>query len=182
MAAAPTLPGFDLVIATVDRVEPLERLLDSLERQSHGQFRVLVVDQNQDDRLESVISGHSGLDIVHLRSARGLSRARNAALDSLSAEIVAFPDDDCVYADDLLERVAQRFAQEPSLGGLTGRRWVWTASRPSWKRFRCARPREPLESRDLVHDLLRRDVVSRVGRFDSSLARIGPPGTRREID
>ena len=34
----PTLPGFDLVIATVDRIEPLERLLDSLERQSHGRF------------------------------------------------------------------------------------------------------------------------------------------------
>jgi len=45
------LPSFDLVVATVDRVEELERLLASLQEQTHGAFRVLLIDQNADDRL-----------------------------------------------------------------------------------------------------------------------------------
>ena len=56
-----------------------------------------------------------------MRSRRGLSRARNAALPSLSADVVAFPDDDCLYAPDLLARVAERFAADPGLDGLGGR-------------------------------------------------------------
>ena len=118
-----------------------------------------------------MISRHRGLDIVHLRSARGLSRARNAALDSLSAEIVAFPDDDCVYADDLLERVAQRFAEEPSLGGLTGRAVGLDGSAaPNWKADAAVLDRENLWNRAISFTIfLRRDVVSRVGRFDEQL-------------
>ena len=115
------LPSFDLVVATVDRVSELERLLASLSAQTHRDFRVLLVDQNEDDRLEPVLREQRQFDVIRLRSERGLSRARNAAIRGVEADLVAFPDDDCVLADDLLERVAQRFAANPSLDGLTGR-------------------------------------------------------------
>ena len=45
--ARPELPSFDLVVATVDRVEELDRLLASLDRQTHRRFRTLLVDQNR---------------------------------------------------------------------------------------------------------------------------------------
>ena len=115
------LPSFDLVVATVDRTEELERLFESLERQAHPAFRVLLVDQNEDGRLDEIIGRHSSLDVKRLRAPRGLSRARNAALQHVRAELVAFPDDDCAYPDDLLQRVASRFAVDARLGGLTGR-------------------------------------------------------------
>src|SRR3954452_23531267 len=99
---------FDLVVATVDRVEELDRFLGSLERQSHRSFRVLLVDQNDDDRVEAVVGAHPSLRMECIRSSRGLSHARNAALDRLDADVVAFPDDDCIYPPDLLGRVAQR--------------------------------------------------------------------------
>jgi hypothetical protein len=38
---------FDLVVATVDRVEELRRLLDSLIARTYRAFRVLIVDQNE---------------------------------------------------------------------------------------------------------------------------------------
>ena len=47
--AAPDL-RFDLVVATVDRTAELETLLQSLEGQTHRHFRLVVVDQNADDR------------------------------------------------------------------------------------------------------------------------------------
>ena len=71
--------------------------------------------------------------IERLRSPRGLSRARNVALSHLEAELVAFPDDDCVYPVDLLEQVSRRFATEPALDGLTGRAIdPLGRSSPSW--------------------------------------------------
>lgn len=170
MGASGTLPGFDLVVATVDRVEPLDRLLDSLESQSHRRFRLLLVDQNEDDRLEPVIGRHSGLDVVRLCSARGLSRARNAALADLTAEIVAFPDDDCVYTPDLLERVARRFA-ETDLDGLTGRAvGLDGGGAPNWKTDSAVLDRENLWNRAISFTIfLRRQIAERVGRFDEQL-------------
>ena len=115
------LPSFDLVVATVDRVAELERLLASVQAQTHRAVRVLLVDQNEDDRLEPVLQEQRSFNLVRLHAQRGLSRARNAALEDISADLVAFPDDDCVFASDLLERVALRFAGDRALDGLTGR-------------------------------------------------------------
>ena len=50
------LPSFDLVVATVDRTEELDRLLDSLAAQDYPRLRVIVVDQNEDERLVPILS------------------------------------------------------------------------------------------------------------------------------
>ena len=165
------LPELDLVVATVDRVDELDRLLDSLERQTHRGFRVLLVDQNDDDRLDPVIERHAGVNLEHLHSARGLSRARNAALGSVTADLVAFPDDDCVYADDLLERVARRFAERPDLDGVTGRAVGLDGSAaPNWKTDSATLDRDNLWNRAISFTVfLRRDVVAGVGPFDEQL-------------
>ncbi len=165
------LPSFDLVVASVDRVEQLGRLLASLGRQTHRDFRVLLIDQNDDDRLEEVVGGNPTLRIEHLRSARGLSRSRNVALAALEAQLVAFPDDDCAYPDDLLERVARRFADEPGLDGLTGRAVdVHGRSSPSWATDRVLLTRENLWNRAVSFAIfLRSDLVRQVGDFDEQL-------------
>ena len=165
------LPSFDLVVATVDRVDELGSLLASLERQTYGEFRVLVADQNEDDRLDRVLARHPGLAVERLRAPRGLSRARNAALGQVRADLVAFPDDDCVFPDDLLERVARRFAEEPGLGGLTGR----AADAEGYSSASWARDAAPLSRRNLWNRaisftiFLRSPVVRAVGGFDEQL-------------
>jgi len=165
------LPSFDLVVATVDRTDQLGRLLVSLNEQTHRSFRVLLVDQNQDDRLDDVVRAHPGLRVERLRSTRGLSRARNVALAQLEAELVAFPDDDCQYAPDLLERVARRFAAEAELDGLTGRAVDHTGrSSPSWAAEPARLTRDNLWNRAISFTLfLRSAVVQSVGEFDEQL-------------
>jgi len=165
------LPSFDLVVATVGRVDDIGRLLDSLERQTHRAFAVRVVDQNADDRLRPVLAAHPGLDLAHVRSERGLSRARNAALGSLDADVVAFPDDDCAYPDDLLERVAERLDEDPGLDGMTGRAAAGDGtSSPSWKPDGAVLTRENLWNRAISFTMfLRRELVARVGAFDEQL-------------
>lgn len=165
------LARFDLVVATVDRTDDLAALLAALDAQTHRDFRVVVVDQNPDDRVAGLLGRHPGLDVLHLRSALGLSRARNAALPHLDAELVAFPDDDCSYAPDVLARVAGRFAADPGLDGLGGR---------AVGRDGRAVGRWPDEARRITPDtvwhtanshtiFLRRELVARVGPFDEAL-------------
>jgi len=165
------LPSFDLVVATRGRTEELGRLLDSLEGQTHDAFTVYVVDQNDDDRLRQVLAEHPGLDIAHLRSEPGLSRARNLSLGRLVADVVGFPDDDCAYPPDLLERVARRLRDEPELGGLTGRATAADGrSSPSWKGDAAVLDRGNLWNRAISFTIfLRRELVTRVGRFDEQL-------------
>jgi glycosyltransferase involved in cell wall biosynthesis len=163
---------FDLVVATIGRVEELERFLVSLEQQTHKEFRLLVVDQNDDDRAQQVLARHPSLGAERLTAPRGLSRARNAALPRVRADVVAFPDDDCIYPDDLLERVAARLAA--GLDGVTGREPGWTTS---------AAPltRENLWNRAISFTIfLRCDMVERVGMFDETLGL--PNSSGEEID
>ncbi len=107
-----------LVVSTLGRVQELDRLLTSLDKQTVTDFEVLIVDQNDDDRLDPILKGHPNLPIRHLRSGRGLSRGRNAGLPLAKGEIICFPDDDCWYPDDLLAVVEAWFADHPEFAVL----------------------------------------------------------------
>jgi glycosyltransferase involved in cell wall biosynthesis len=128
---------------------------------------VLVVDQNDDDRVVPLLDGRA----VRLRSAPGLSRARNAALPQLRADAVAFPDDDCVYPPDLLERVAARLRD---VDGVTGREPWWTTSGAPLTRAN-------VWNRAISFTIfLKREIVERVGPFDEALGL--PASSAEEID
>ena len=178
------LPSFDLVVATVGRGPELDRLLDSLEAQQ-ARVRVLLVDQNEDDSVAGRVAGRT-LEIVHLRSQRGLSRARNVALGHLAANVVAFPDDDCVYPPGLLERVGERLAAEPALDGLTGRSADEAGrSAASWMQDAAILTDRNLWNRAISYTIfLRRAVVERVGGFDErlGLGSVEPWSSGEEID
>jgi glycosyltransferase involved in cell wall biosynthesis len=113
---------FSLITCTVDRTAPLERLLRSLMRQTDRAFELVLVDQNHDNRVRKVIATfQDAFPIVHVRSARGLSLARNKGLELARGDLVAFPDDDCHYPPILLARVRDKFSSAPELAVLTGR-------------------------------------------------------------
>lgn len=178
-------PSFDLVVATVGRAAELGRLLDSLEAQDYPTVRVIVVDQNDDMRTAEVLTGR-GLELVRLQSPRGLSRARNVALEHVSADIVAFPDDDCIYPPGLLRRVADRLGDNDALDGLTGRAADSSGrSAPTWKNDAVRLTDDNLWNRAISFTIfLRRGVVERVGPFDERLG-LGSPepwGSAEEID
>jgi GT2 family glycosyltransferase len=117
------------------------------------------------------MSSHPDLALVRLQAERGLSRARNVALPEVTADVVAFPDDDCRYGADLLERVAHRLAAQPSVDGITGRTEDESGcSSPNWD----ATP-GPLRPDNVWYRInsnaifIRRQVVEQVGAFDEEL-------------
>ena len=112
---------FSLLMATLGRHVEVERLFGTLVDQTYKDFELIVIDQNDDDRVRKLVDAYSDrLEIVYLRSEKGLSRARNVGLGHVRGELVCFPDDDCWYRPDTLAHVAARFAAEPELSGLTG--------------------------------------------------------------
>lgn len=119
-------PLFSLILCTAGtarRVTEIARLLDTLRAQSLQDFEVIVVDQNDDlDLVPRLIAPYEGaMPIRRVRSALGLSRARNAGLVHATGALCAFPDDDCWYPADLLARVAAFFEANPQAAGLHGK-------------------------------------------------------------
>lgn len=167
---------FSLVVATLQRTEPVASLLESIActpEAARGDVQVIVADQNPDERLEPILAPHrESLQIRHVRSAPGLSRARNRALHEVSGDVVAFPDDDCTYASNTLARVTEHFRSDPDCAGFSGRALALDG-RPYLLRW----PEGPEEiSKERIWRqaisfsfFLRRTVIESVGAFDETL-------------
>jgi glycosyltransferase involved in cell wall biosynthesis len=164
---------FSLIVCTIDRLDPLERLFRSLKTQTFSAFEVILVDQNADDRLADLVGRFShALSIRSIRSPRGISRARNAGMAAAAGAFVCFPDDDCWYKPDTLSAAARLFYENPGLAIVTGRT-LDTAGAPSvsptgevsmsitrWNYLRCG------NSNSIF---VRRSALPVVGEFDEKL-------------
>jgi glycosyltransferase involved in cell wall biosynthesis len=110
-----------LILATIHRTDELDRFLNSLKEQTYRNFKVIIVDQNKDNRLDNILRKYEDkFELIHLKSTPGLSKARNVGLNYATGDIIGFPDDDCWYDIDLLDFVARWFTDNPQIYGLTG--------------------------------------------------------------
>lgn len=179
---------FSLVLPTIHRTEELKRFLFHLEKQTYRNFELIIVDQNNDNRLEPILSAYKDFfPIIHLRSEKGLSRARNVGLKKISGDIVAFPDDDCWYPADLLERVCVFLKKHPDIAGYTGKS-VDENNCPSinrWSRNSGKyKPNQVWTRATSFTIFLRKFVIDQIGDFDESLG-VGsgtPWGSAEEVD
>jgi len=164
-------------VATVNRVIELERLLASLDRQSCKEFEVVVVDQNPDDRLLPLLQSHESLAIRHLRCSPGGSHARNVGLRVASGDIIAFPDDDCWYPDNLLTSVVAWFDSHPECSGLlaTLRERDGRPVGPRWPAaLRVCTKEDIFKYAILPNGFLRNQAVRAIGCFNERIG-IGAP-------
>jgi len=98
-------------MATYGRSKEIEKFLISLRNQTYKNFELIVIDQNEDDRAYEIIKKFENeFKIIYLKvNFKGLSKARNYGLNYISGDIIAFPDDDCEYPNNLLENVKSFF-------------------------------------------------------------------------
>ncbi len=113
---------FSLIVATYRRVDDVRILLESIRAQNRPDAEIIIVDQNEDDRLHTIVQSFVPvLDITHVRlQQRGLSLARNVGIARAGGDILGFPDDDCIYPPGVLDYVAERFAADGTLTLLAG--------------------------------------------------------------
>lgn len=102
-----------VIIPTVDRPGAAARLARSLDRQTHRDFEVIVVDQSE----------RSDPDLppgaVRIPE-RGLPNARNVGAARARGDVLLFIDDDEVPEDRWIERHASHYA-DPNVAGVAGR-------------------------------------------------------------
>lgn len=134
------MPRFSLIIPTLGRTVELAELLASIVNQKRSDIEVIIVDQNEDVRIVPLVEAlPKSIAVHHLKlREKNPSAARNAGLDAARGEIIAFPDDDCWYPSDLLNRVDSWFKANSryavlAVGALdndgisSGNRWLQNA-------------------------------------------------------
>lgn len=101
---------FSLILCTINRVDTIKEFMEQLSNQEYMNFELIIVDQNLDDRLNVIIDSYKEkYKIIHIKSERGLSKARNKGLKYITGDIIAFPDDDCIYPKETLRKVNEFF-------------------------------------------------------------------------
>lgn len=103
-----------LIMATLGRTKEIYNFLNSLSSQIYKNFELIVVDQNEHYEVKNIIDKYSNkIDIKYIRSnIKGLSLNRNLGLKYCRGDIVAFPDDDCFYSNNVLEEVYKAFVNK----------------------------------------------------------------------
>lgn len=102
---------FSLVLSTLGRYQEVELFLKSLIDQDYKNYELIVVDQNDNDKIKKICEKYRDeieIKYIHCKE-KGLSLGRNIGLKYVSGEIVAFPDDDCEYSFNLLSQINKRF-------------------------------------------------------------------------
>lgn len=100
-----------MVMATLGRKDDLNRLFDSLSKQTYTDFELIIVDQNIDGLIDEIVSAYeTKFYINHIKTRmKGLSRARNIGIAQARGKIICFPDDDCWLGVDTLQKVNNEF-------------------------------------------------------------------------
>lgn len=170
-------PDVSVIIPVLDDMDGLERCLAALDEQAYdGRIEVVVAANGPVEPVAGLVARHAHARVV-VEPQRGSYAARNRALGSARAPVIAFTDADCIPC---LTWIAAGVAavQNVSVGLVAGRVEVFPLD--------ASRPRG-VELYDVVHAFpqqryaeckhfgatanvfTRRDVIDVVGAFDASL-------------
>lgn len=175
-----------VVICTRNRPDFIGNAVSSVLANEYPSFRVLVVDQSDDDRTERLIrrvaEGDGRLRYIR-QSGTGAARARNLGSSLADAPLVAFVDDDCVVARDWLASIAACFAKHPEVAMVYGQVRVPPdleigenhLPNLTFEHARICRPDRPFVLFGMSANLaVRRAFFEQLGGFDEMLG-VGAP-------
>jgi glycosyltransferase involved in cell wall biosynthesis len=117
--------SISLIVCTRNRASQLRACLNAVAAIRYsGAWEFVVVDNGSTDDTAKVIAEFAASAPLTVRyvhqPVKGLSNARNAGIAQAKGRIVAFTDDDCYAAPNLLEAIAAAF-ENPQLGYASGR-------------------------------------------------------------
>jgi glycosyltransferase involved in cell wall biosynthesis len=116
-------PDVSVVLPTHDRLELLRRSVDSVLRQDGVDLELVVVDDGSTDGTAAYLAAlpDARVAVVRHDAARGVSAARNAGIERARGPVIAFLDDDDLWAPDKL-RVQLDAMRD------TGRAWAYAGA------------------------------------------------------
>lgn len=94
-----------MIVPTYGRHKEVGELLRSIkEAEINIPYEILIVDQNEDDRLSDIMKKYESLPIIHHKvQFKGVSKARNYGVRNTSGGIICMPDDDAEFRKDTVK-------------------------------------------------------------------------------
>lgn len=162
---SPKTPRVSIVMANYNYARFLPQAIESVQKQSFGDWELIVVDDGSTDESRQVIESYLTDRRIRFRPVEHLGQAgaKNAGLEWCRGPLIAFLDADDVWHPEKLARQVERFDRDPSLGLVcTRRRWIDPDGREL--NGRCD---APLHRGQVLSELLRDNFVC----FSSAMVR-----------
>ncbi len=138
------VPQISVVICSLNGATKIGTCLAAIQRQTLGRdVEVVVVDDGSADETAKVVQ-RLGFRVLRHATNRGLSAARNTGIRATSAPIIAFTDDDCIPADDWLERVVAEY-DDPRILAVGGTVAPFTTDNALLRYLEANNPLAPVE-------------------------------------
>lgn len=119
-----TSPAIEILMPTRNRAADLDRCLASLAAVDHPNWGLIIIDQSTNDESAAVVDRwrpkFRALTHVPMRE-KGISRARNAAIERSTAPLLCFIDDDCTVEPDWVTSWIEAFERRPEAELIFGR-------------------------------------------------------------
>jgi len=109
---------FSVIIPTFNRVNFLEKAIESVAKQTYLNYEIIVVNDNPLDKakIDSLIIKFDKIKVIHHLYSQGGNAARNTGILNSSGELIAFLDDDDLWLPLKLEAHLKEHQQNPIAG------------------------------------------------------------------
>jgi glycosyltransferase involved in cell wall biosynthesis len=168
-------PTISLIIPAYNEEAYLPACLDAVMRSVAGKaMEIIVVDNNSTDGTKKILERYPAVTYV-FEPEKGITRARQTGFQKSHGDILAYVDADTQPPPGWIEQIWEQFGKQPDLACLSGPYSFYDLSglrnkiSTSW--FVAASPLYWLTGYLMVggNFAIRRDVLERMGGFDSSI-------------
>ncbi len=111
-----------VVICTYNRVKLLKSAIESILSNNYSDFDLVIVDRSENNETKDLVDKYARHNnkIKYLWSEKGKSGALNLGIRDSKSEIIALTDDDCVVAQDWVEKIVSFFDMHPDAVAIYG--------------------------------------------------------------
>lgn len=101
----PTLPLISIIMPAYNRANYIGETIESIQKQTHTNWELLIMDDGSDDNTEQVIQNINDHRIQFFKEGRtGIDELRNRGLAKAKGDFIAFMDSDDLWAATKLEK------------------------------------------------------------------------------
>tara|TARA_Y100000296_G_scaffold68195_1_gene81263 strand:- start:2826 stop:5681 length:2856 start_codon:yes stop_codon:yes gene_type:complete len=173
-----SLPLVSIIMPTYKRADVIGKAIDSIVAQSYSNWELIIVDDGGNDDTESVVSQYNDGRIKYydLKSNKGVSYARNAALQMSSGEFICYLDSDNTWHSDYLLIMSSELYKNSCFDSSYCGQYLYTqnSEKPYAVRFglfnkQLLMNRNYIDMNAYMH---RRSLYENLGGFDTNLRRL----------